>query len=134
MAMTSLLLSFPSLFLQPKSSAVFKSDASFGGRRERNLRQPSSLGRFSSHVTTIDQSRFGFNRHSSLFKCWSQKQSVEEESEKIKRGEEVYEFERLFSNLNQATLKRESGTLLTKLNLFILFSLLGQYIYIYVYI
>lgn len=91
------------------------SQSSFGGSKE-NLRQPSSIGRFSSQVK-IDQSRFVFSRHSS-FKCLSQKQSVEKESEKIKREEQqVYEFERLFSNLNQVTLKRESGAFLTILKL-----------------
>lgn len=39
-------------------------------------------------------------------KCFSQ----EEKQQLVQEGdEEVYEFERLFSNLNQATLKREPG-------------------------
>lgn len=49
----------------------------------------------------------------SLFKCYSQRQSTEPKTEEIEgeKGyeEQVYEFERLFSNLNQATLKREPG-------------------------
>lgn len=50
-----------------------------------------------------------------LFKCYSQRQSSEQKTEEILEGEvvgireEVYDFERLFSNLNQATLKREAG-------------------------
>lgn len=51
----------------------------------------------------------------SLFKCYSQRQSTEPKTEEIEgeKGyeEQVYEFERLFSNLNQATLKREPGSL-----------------------
>lgn len=41
------------------------------------------------------------------FKCFSQRQSTEQIEQA--KEEEVYEFERLFSNLNQATLKREPG-------------------------
>ncbi|XVF69466.1 hypothetical protein PTKIN_Ptkin11bG0084500 [Pterospermum kingtungense] len=39
------------------------------------------------------------------FKCSSQRQSADDQAQ------QVYEFERLFSNLNQATLKREPGSL-----------------------
>lgn len=105
-AMASALVSFPSLFLQPKSAAVFKSQSSFRSKIKL-IRQPSLLDRFSSQVTI--ESRVACDRPSS-FKCLSQKQSVEEEVEQIKQ-EQVYVFERLFSNLNQATLKRESGSL-----------------------
>lgn len=50
-----------------------------------------------------------------LFECYSQRQSSERKTEEILEGEvvgikeEVYDFERLFSNLNQATFKREAG-------------------------
>ncbi|KAL2535968.1 Tryptophan/tyrosine permease [Forsythia ovata] len=48
-------------------------------------------------------------------KCFSQKPSAEQQQQLIEEGEEekeeVYEFERLFSNLNQATLNREPGSL-----------------------
>lgn len=50
-----------------------------------------------------------------FFKCYSQRQSSEQKTEEIEGEvnirEQVYEFERLFSNLNQATLKREPGSL-----------------------
>ncbi|XP_027158294.1 uncharacterized protein LOC113759853 isoform X2 [Coffea eugenioides] len=48
------------------------------------------------------------------FKSFSKRQSTEQiEQAKAAEGEEekVYEFERLFSNLNQATLKRDPGSL-----------------------
>jgi tyrosine-specific transport protein len=44
-----------------------------------------------------------------LYKCFSQQkqsQSIQEEKEE---QEQAFQFERLFSNLNQATLKREPG-------------------------
>ncbi|CAI9106067.1 OLC1v1005125C1 [Oldenlandia corymbosa var. corymbosa] len=52
------------------------------------------------------------------FRCFSQRKSSEQIVQVKEQGEddeddeeEVYEFERLFSNLNQATLKREPGSL-----------------------
>ncbi|KAL3325319.1 hypothetical protein AABB24_039090 [Solanum stoloniferum] len=55
------------------------------------------------------------SKSSTFFKCYSQRQSTEQKTEEIegKNGyqEQVYDFERLFSNLNQATLKREPGSL-----------------------
>ncbi|GFZ18066.1 tryptophan/tyrosine permease [Actinidia rufa] len=47
----------------------------------------------------------------SSFKCFSQRQSIEQKSDKPPPPEEEFELERLFSNLNQATLKREPGSL-----------------------
>lgn len=53
------------------------------------------------------------SKSSTFFKCYSQRQSTEQKNEETegKNGyqEQVYDFERLFSNLNQATLKREPG-------------------------
>lgn len=43
-----------------------------------------------------------------VIKCFSQKQPAEQQ-QLVEENEEVYEFERLFSNLNQATLNREPG-------------------------
>uniref|UniRef100_A0A3Q7J0Y1 Tyrosine-specific transport protein n=1 Tax=Solanum lycopersicum TaxID=4081 RepID=A0A3Q7J0Y1_SOLLC len=55
------------------------------------------------------------SKSSTFFKCYSQRQSTEQKNEETegKNGyqEQVYDFERLFSNLNQATLKREPGSL-----------------------
>lgn len=74
--------------------------------------------RFSSNsrlVPTKISSKCCFQTSKSvtLFKCCAQRQSSELKNEEIKgkvdSREQVYEFERLFSNLNQATLKREPG-------------------------
>ncbi|KAJ8559941.1 hypothetical protein K7X08_003999 [Anisodus acutangulus] len=50
-----------------------------------------------------------------LFKCYSERQSnelqTEENEGEMGIKEKVYDFERLFSNLNQATFKREPGSL-----------------------
>ncbi|XP_059665495.1 uncharacterized protein LOC132311559 [Cornus florida] len=46
-----------------------------------------------------------------LTKCFSQRQFTEQEEDVEPKREEQFEFERLFSNLNQATLKREPGSL-----------------------
>ncbi|XP_010536150.1 PREDICTED: uncharacterized protein LOC104811210 [Tarenaya hassleriana] len=59
---------------------------------------------------------FQNNRNPRFFKCLSQKVSDEtiERQEVVEQEEEkgeLVEFERLFSNLNQATLKREPGSL-----------------------
>ncbi|XP_016548032.1 tyrosine-specific transport system isoform X2 [Capsicum annuum] len=76
--------------------------------------------RFSSNsrlVPTKISSKCCFQTSKSvtLFKCCAQRQSSELKNEEIKgkvdSREQVYEFERLFSNLNQATLKREPGSL-----------------------
>ncbi|XP_062170875.1 uncharacterized protein LOC133876640 isoform X5 [Alnus glutinosa] len=48
------------------------------------------------------------DRATLLHKCFSQRQSQSNSTQKEK---EEFEFERLFSNLNQATLKREPGSL-----------------------
>ncbi|XP_057441465.1 uncharacterized protein LOC130733339 isoform X2 [Lotus japonicus] len=64
------------------------------------------------HQTTL-QSTFSTSLHlpchvrRNLHKCFSQKQSQEEEEQL----EQKSQIERLFSNLNQATLKREPGSL-----------------------
>ncbi|GMG99966.1 hypothetical protein Nepgr_001806 [Nepenthes gracilis] len=52
----------------------------------------------------------------SMIKCLSQRQSTQQppppaKQEQQQQQDEYYEFERLFSNLNQATLKREPGSL-----------------------
>ncbi|KAL3530121.1 hypothetical protein ACH5RR_009443 [Cinchona calisaya] len=53
-----------------------------------------------------------FACHPSMsFKCFSQKQSTEQIEQVQEEKEQVHEFERLFSNLNQSTLKREPGSL-----------------------
>ena len=77
-------------------------------------RRTSALGRRSMLI----DGRFWKNQSSSSsstaatkssFKCFSQRQSIEQKPDKPPPPEEEFEFERLFSNLNQATLKREPG-------------------------
>ncbi|GFP94243.1 tyrosine-specific transport protein [Phtheirospermum japonicum] len=45
------------------------------------------------------------------FKCFSQEQEDQQLVQQVEAEDQVREFERLFSNLNQATLKREPGSL-----------------------
>lgn len=71
----------------------------------------------SSHVSSY---RFGFNSNPfsrthtpRFFKCSPQRVSDERRETQVtteEEEEEVVEFQRLFSNLNRSTLKRESGT------------------------
>lgn len=51
------------------------------------------------------------DRTTLLHKCFSQRQS---QSKSTQKANEEFEFERLFSNLNQATLKREPGFPITR--------------------
>ncbi|KAJ0238622.1 hypothetical protein HA466_0238020 [Hirschfeldia incana] len=73
----------------------------------------------SSHVSSY---RFGFNSNpffktqtSRFFECSRQRLSDERRETQVtaeqEKEEEVIEFQRLFSNLNRSTLKRESGSL-----------------------
>lgn len=74
----------------------------------------------------ISSSRFGFKSNSffrtqtpRFFKCFPQRVSDERRETQVTTEEDevekVVEFERLFSNLNQSTLKRESGTKIVSL-------------------
>ncbi|XP_065633959.1 uncharacterized protein LOC112033086 [Quercus suber] len=68
----------------------------------------SSQLQFQLSGTGIGRSRTTHHNH----KCFSQKQKqTESESTTQQEENEEFEFERLFSNLNQATLKREPGSL-----------------------
>ncbi|KAK2431383.1 tyrosine-specific transport protein [Trifolium repens] len=65
------------------------------------------------HQTTLQSTSLYLHSHlnRNLHKCFSQQkqsQSIQEEKED---QEQSFQFERLFSNLNQATLKREPGSL-----------------------
>lgn len=72
-----------------------------------------------SHFSKISNTHLSVKLKNSSLRCYSQKQSQstqkpikEEENEtkgSKKMGVQEYEFERLFSNLNQATLKHEPG-------------------------
>ncbi|CAI9785801.1 unnamed protein product [Fraxinus pennsylvanica] len=55
----------------------------------------------------------------SAIKCFSQKPPADQRQEQLieEENEEVYVFERLFSNLNQATLNREPGSLSNAISL-----------------
>ncbi|KAH7837722.1 hypothetical protein Vadar_017235 [Vaccinium darrowii] len=91
-------------------------------RRISRVRSSSGGGR---PVVLLD-SRFQLmvpsSRKSLSVKCISQRESTkqqpeeeeeeeEEEAQQVQPEEEEFQFERLFSNLNQATLKREPGSL-----------------------
>ncbi|KAI5673501.1 hypothetical protein M9H77_13865 [Catharanthus roseus] len=102
MAMASSISSFSSSsLLQRKFATLFNSQSSSDSKIVKQT------WKFSSQVTI--PTLLACHPPTS-FKCYSQKQSAEQELEEIKE-EDVYEFERLFSNLNQATLRREPGSL-----------------------
>ncbi|CAL0317552.1 unnamed protein product [Lupinus luteus] len=73
------------------------------------LIQPRNHHHHHHHQITFQQSLFTcvYPLRTNLHKCFLQKQSKAEQEQE----QEVFEFERLFSNLNQATLKREPGSL-----------------------
>ncbi|GAB2218449.1 hypothetical protein Drorol1_Dr00001672 [Drosera rotundifolia] len=77
---------------------------------QHQLRKPFNSIRTTSPLSPSLCSSTSFYRFS-LVKCLSQKQSTQQPPRPPKtEEEEVYGFERLFSNLNQATLKREPGS------------------------
>ncbi|KAK7276626.1 hypothetical protein RIF29_17769 [Crotalaria pallida] len=95
-------LQIPTLMIQPRKQHLLW-----------NWKAPPLL-----HQTTLKQSLFTSSVYlpcplrSNLHKCFLQKQSNSSSQEQEEEEEqEVFEFERLFSNLNQATLKREPGSL-----------------------
>ncbi|XP_019460267.1 PREDICTED: uncharacterized protein LOC109359997 isoform X3 [Lupinus angustifolius] len=73
--------------------------------------QPRNQHHHQHHHITFQQSLFTcvYPLRTNLHKCFLQKQSKAEQEQQ--QEQEVFEFERLFSNLNQATLKREPGSL-----------------------
>ncbi|XP_057479647.1 uncharacterized protein LOC130766932 [Actinidia eriantha] len=88
----------------------------------RILRMPSLSQRLNfNHIHHDERRTSALSRRSMLidgrlatkssFKCFSQRQSIEQKPDKQPPPEEEFELERLFSNLNQATLKREPGSL-----------------------
>lgn len=64
---------------------------------------------------THHNSQLQLHPRTAFQKCFSQRSSS---SEPPQKENEVFEFERLFSNLNQATLKREPGSSITFLSFF----------------
>lgn len=96
---------FPSSFHVPKSFAVLPRNQSLPRKLPPAFPQLTSQLSIFSSVTLLT---FPLSRN--LHQCFSQRQSQStQEKEQERDDQEELEIERLFSNLNQATLKREPG-------------------------
>ncbi|GAB4855936.1 hypothetical protein Ancab_024576 [Ancistrocladus abbreviatus] len=104
-------LSLPSSSLHPQISHVP------GNRLHHHYHQRKPVSSLQNQPLSISSIVYSFSSHKkiSTIKCLSRRQSTEQSPPSLpqqqQQQQEIYEIERLFSNLNQVTLKREPGSL-----------------------